>query len=146
MKRNIKIKNKIINHLMKHGKKQTSEKIFSKSIKELQKSTLKRTKDVIILSIKQTTPIYKMHFLTQKKRKNKTIKEIPTFIKTSGSRTSLAIKFIVQATRKKNRSTYKNLKEEILLSSQALGDSVKVKQDLQEAVLKKKKLFKYYKW
>lgn len=143
MLKKITVKNKIINHLMVHGKKTTSEKILNKSVKELQKTTLKQTKELIKLSLLQTTPMFKLQAIT-KKKKNNHVKEIPIFLKTNYLRTSLAIKFIINTIKKKNTYTYKNLTNEFLLSSKNLGDSIKTKQNLQESVLKKKHLFKYY--
>lgn len=77
MKQNeINIKNKIINNLTVNGKKDTSKKIVLKSLKQLQKNSLKQAKKLVNLSFILTTPIFKVHKII-KKRKKKRIIEVP---------------------------------------------------------------------
>ena len=67
----IELKNKIINHLILNGKKETGEKILLKSFKELQKSSKKQPKKLIKLALIFSTPIFKIYKITIKKKKKK---------------------------------------------------------------------------
>jgi len=118
MKKKICIKNKIINHLMNNGKKRTSEKILLNTFKELQKDSKKQSKKLLKLAIILSKPTFKLHVLTQKKRKKKKGKEIPAFISKTRIRVSLAIKNILFIAEKKKNHINLNLKNEILMTAQ----------------------------
>lgn len=145
MKKTLLIKKKLVNHLLMHGKKTTSEKTFLKSFKSLQKDSKKQTKNLIKIALLQSTPIFKLHKLSQKKRKKKNVKEIPAFIKNTRIRTSLAIKEIY-ASLKKKKNISELIKKEILLLSQNKGESSQLKNKSQEYILTKKHLLKFYRW
>lgn len=143
----IEVKNKIINNLLINGKKNTGEKILLKTLKELQKSSNKESKKLIKFAIIFSTPIFKLHKISQKKKKKKKIQEIPSFISKKNARISLSIKFILKTIKKKNLNKFYNkLKEEILLTAQSKGDAVQIKNDLQKYILLKKHYFSYFKW
>ena len=145
--RKIKIKNKIINHLMLNGEKKTSEKILLKSFKELQKSSKKQSKKLIELAIIFSTPVFKVHKITNKKRKKKKIKEIPTIITAKKARISLAIKFILNTLKnKKSSNFYTEFNKEILLNLKSEGSAIQIKNEVQKQVLLKKHFFSYYRW
>jgi small subunit ribosomal protein S7 len=146
-KSKIEIKTKIINHLLKNGEKKTSENALLKSFKELQKQSSKNSKKLAQLAIIYSLPIFKLHKITQKKKRKKQVREIPAFILKEKARISLAIKFILASTKKKTSSNlYIQLKEEILSNSQNKGDAIKVKDELQKQVSLKKRFFRYYRW
>jgi len=146
----MKIKNKLLNHIMINGEKKTSEKILLKSIKELQRVSNKQSNNLIKLAILNTTPLFKLHKIInskKQKKKNKKIREIPTFIANKLSRTSLAIKFILSSIdSKKSNNFYTNLKQEILATAQSKGTAIELKDNLQKQVLLKKRFFTYYRW
>ena len=143
----IEIKNKIINNLLINGKKNTGEKILLKTLKELQKSSNKKSKELIKFAIIFATPTFKLHIMSQKKRKKKKIREIPSFISKKNARISLAIKFILKTIKKKNSNKlYNKLKKEVLLTTQLKGDVIQIKNDLQKHILLKKHYFSYFKW
>ena len=145
--KNQKIKNKIINHLMLNGKKKTGEKILLKSFKELQKSSKKRSKKLIELAIIFSTPIFKIHKITNKKRKKKKIREIPTLITAKKARISLAIKFILNTLKsKQSNGFYTEFKKEILLNVKNEGAAIQIKNEVQKQVVLKKHFFSYYRW
>ena len=98
----IKLKNKIINHLISNGKKEISEKILLKSFKELQKHSVKKSAKILKLALIYSTPIFKLHKITNKKlkKRNKKPREIPAFISNQNSRISLAIKLILKSIKK----------------------------------------------
>lgn len=142
------LKNKIINQLLINGEKKTCEKILLKTVKELQKNSNKQTSKILQIALINSTPIFKVHTLTNKKRKkNKKFKEIPTFIEKALTRFSLAIKFILFSITKKNKQVYyKKLKEELLASAELKGISINIKNELHKKVIANKHLFKYYQW
>jgi small subunit ribosomal protein S7 len=141
----IEIKNKIINHLMLNGAKKTGEKILLKSFKELQKCSKKQPKRLIELAIIFSTPIFKIHKITNKKRKKKNIKEIPTIITAKSARISLAIKFILNALKnKKSNHFYTEFNKEIILNVKKEGFAIQRKNEVQKQVLLKKHFFSYY--
>ena len=145
--RKIEIKNKIINHLMLDGKKKTGEKILLKSFKELQKYSKKQSKKLIKLAIIFSTPIFKVHKITNKKRKKKNVKEIPTIITAKRARISLAIKFILNTLKnKKSNYFYTEFNKEILLNVKNEGSAIQIKNEVQKQVLLKKHFFSYYRW
>ena len=146
--KNEKIKHILINHLMISGKKKTCETILLKSLKTIQKFSKKPHKTILKLAIINSTSTFRIFELKRKKRrKNKRSKEIPVFISNNYKRISWSLKFISQTTKKiTNNKTYKSLKQEILVSSQNEGNSSKIKTDLHKQIIKKKRLFLYFKW
>ena len=145
----MKIKTKLINHLMGNGKKETGEKNLLKSVKELQKNSFKKFNGILKLALIYSTPIFKLHKIKIKKRKKnrtKKFREIPGFIKNKTARTSLAIKFILINTKKKGTSFPKKFYKEILLNAKNKGTSIQTKNDLQKNVIAKKHFFIYYRW
>jgi ribosomal protein S7 len=64
-------KNKIIANIMNNGSKKTSESILFKSFKKLQKSSKKQSKKVFQLAIINSTPIFKLHKIENKKQRKK---------------------------------------------------------------------------
>lgn len=143
------IKNKLINNITLDGKKKTSEKILLKSFKELQKSSPKQSKELIKLALVQATPIFKLHRISNKKlkKRNRRVKEIPAFISKIPMRTSLAIKYILKSIEeKKSNSFYFRLKENLLITAQAKGNVIKLKNELQKQNIQHKRFLKYYRW
>jgi ribosomal protein S7 len=143
----LEIKSKIISHLLVNGEKKTSENSLLKSFKELQKHSNKNSKKLVQLAIMYSLPIFKLHKMTQKKKRNKRVREIPAFILNEKARISLAIKFIIASVKRKTADNfYVKLKHEILLNSQNKGDAIGVKSDLQKQVLLKGRFFRFYRW
>ena len=142
------IKTKLLNHLTKNGEKKTSEKILLKSLKKLQKNSIKSTKDIIKTALVFSTPIFKIHILENKKqrKKNRKIKKVPYFIVNNTSRISLAIKFIMKSIKNNSGYLHNKLENEILLTSQQKGGSIVFKKDLQKQVVTNQKYFNFYKW
>jgi small subunit ribosomal protein S7 len=149
MKKNKNIKDKLINHLMKHGKKNTAEKLLLESMKTILKNSNKRADEVTQLALLSATPIFKLHQIKDKKRKkkNRKIKEIPAFISSQEKRMSAAAKLIVLGARKKkNKNFGAKLAEEICLNAEQKGFATEIKNDTQKKVLKNKNYFFYYRW
>lgn len=145
-KQNIEIKNKLINHLLVKGKKNKSETIILKSFKALQINSKKSSKKLFQLTLISNTPIFKINTITQKKRKKQKAKIIPAFISNKRSRISFAIRLILKATKKNNNSLFRELTNEILISSQNKSHSLQTKKESQKQVFSNRHLFKYYRW
>ena len=133
-------KKNIYNTIMKNGKKRVSEKILLKVLKELQK-TPKNSQNVFKLSVLNSSPVI---FLKQIKRKRKKIKEFP-FILNSKLRVSYGLKNLIKVSRNEKKSFYKNLKAEVLNSSNKIGKSFNYKIETHQKAFSKKK-FSNYRW
>ena len=144
-----KIKNQIINNFMRHGKKNTAEKLLLESQKNILRNSNKQATKITQLAIISSSPIFKLHQIKNKKRKkkNRKIKEIPAFISSNEKRVSAATKLIISAARKnKNKDFGSKLAEEICLSAEQKGFSTEMKNDIQKRALKNSKYFSYYRW
>lgn len=132
---------------MKNGEKKTSEKLLLQSVKELQKNSSKETKTLIKLALLNTTPVLKLNVIKNKKRKGKKkTKIIPSFIPNNRARISKAIKFILEAIKKKPGNFYTKFNKELLLNSQNLGDAVQIKNDNQKQALIHKRYLTFFRW
>lgn len=148
-KKNLEIKTKLLNQIMISGNKKTSEKLLTKTFKQLQKTTLKPAKKILQLAVINSSPIFKLHKIKNKRKKVAKIKEIPAFIASTNNRTSLALKLILLVNKENKKSGMKfssKFEKEMLLASQQKGTAVEVKNSLQKQVLLKKHLFTFYRW
>jgi ribosomal protein S7 len=145
---NQKLKEKVLNHIQKNGKKKTSEKILTKSFKSMQKYQKKSHNEVIKLAITSTTPTFRVIKLkNNRRRKKKSVKEIPAFLSTYMFRSSWALKYLVKTSNKKTSNVFYNqFKDETLLNAKQEGNAVKFKNELQNKALQKKKFFRHYRW
>ena len=141
-------KNRILNTIMIDGKKKTAEKILLKSFKNLQKKSSKKTSNILSFAVKNSTPSFKMNHQKLKKKKRKTLQEIPTFIRNDFFRINLSLKLIVLNSKKKINSSsfFEKLTEELLNSTNFKSSSVAQKVELQKQILLKKNLFFKYRW
>ena len=145
MKKKIYIKHKIFNHLMVNGKKETTEKHFLKSFKQLQKSLNKNVVNITKIGIINSKPIVSINNIKTKKKK-KNIKEYSIVLEFE-KRLSLAIKFSLSITKNKdiNLPLYNILKQELVYNSQNNSNATKKKENLQKNSLLNKK-YAYYRW
>lgn len=143
-----KLKEKILNHIFKNGKKKTSEKILVKSFKSIQKIQKKSHIEITKLAIINSTPTFRIIKLKNNKRKKKkSAKEIPTFLSAYIYRTSWALKYLTKTLSSKISNKYHvQLKQEILLNTENQGNAAKLKNELHNQTLKNKKYLKYYRW
>jgi ribosomal protein S7 len=144
----ISLKQKLVNTLMNSGNKRTGEKILVKSLKLLQKSTVKKHINLIQLAVINATPTFKVNQQLLKKGKRKSKKDIPTFITNDSLRTMLSLKFIKTASTKSQSSTcfYENLTKEILATSTLKSQSVEKKNELQKRTLINKRYLSKFRW
>lgn len=142
-----KLKKKLLKHILKNGKKPVSEKILTKSFKSIQKFQKKSHKEILRLAVINSTPMFRVIKLRNKRRKKKSIKEIPAFLSTYTYRTSWGLKYLAKASTSKTDNIFSNqLKHEILSSARRESNTVMLKNELQYKALEKKKYFKHYRW
>ena len=142
------LKNKIVNTLMKNGKKTTGEKILLKSLKSLQKSTNKNFKILLHSAITNSASAFKVNEQAVKKGKRKATKNIPSFIIDDSLRITTALKLLTK-TSSKNKSSdflYKKLVAEILSSSALKSQSVDQKNEIQKQILLNKRYLAKFRW
>ena len=142
------LKHKIVNTLMKSGKKKTGEKILLKFLKSLQKSTDKNFKVLLQSAIINSTSTFKLNEQSIKKGKRKAKKNIPSFIISDSLRIITALKLIkkVSAKNKSSNYFYQSLVDEILASSALKGQSVDQKNDVQKQILENKRYLSKFRW
>ena len=142
------LKSKIINTLMKSGKKTTGEKILLKSLKSLQKSTDKNFKILLHSAIINSASAFKVNEQAVKRGKRKAIKSIPSFIISDSLRVTTALKLLTKISTKNKSSDflYKKLMTEILSSSALKGQSVDQKNEIQKQILVNKRYLSKFRW
>lgn len=142
-----KLKKKLLKHILKNGKKPVSEKILTKSLKSIQKSQKKSHNEIFKLAVINSTPMFRVIKLKNKRRKKKSIKEIPAFLSTYTYRTSWGLKYLIKTSVSKTDNVFSNqLKHEILSSAKHESNTITLKNELQNKALEKKKYFRHYRW
>ena len=144
------LRKKLINHITKNGKKYKSEKTITKGFKAAQKSQKRNHGKITKLSILNTIPVFKIIKLTDKKRRKKSTKEIPTLVSSYTSRVSLGLKYLIKTTntitQTKRTAFYKKFKNEILSGATLESNATAMKNNFQTKALQEKKYFRFYRW
>lgn len=135
------LRTKIINYIFNDGSKRTSEKILLKTLKVIQKSSNKNSKNIVKFSLVKAS-----FFLNLKKKKQRQLLiEIPFLLKSS-SRISFAIKKILGIVRqKKINSFYFLLKQELFNSLTENNEIFKDKKEIYKKAFTKK-AFTHFRW
>lgn len=134
----------ILNNLMKNGIKNTSEKLLIKSIKLLQKKSVKKNfEDILKLSIVNSSPHV---FVKSVRRKKREPLKVP-FLFNNSKKISYAAKFIVkECFLYKSTDTFQDkLCSEISKSANFKGQSIKKTEELLKSAFVNKK-FSNYRW
>nr|WPV72405.1 ribosomal protein S7 [Navicula sp.] len=138
-----KLKRKTINHILKNGKKQISEKILKNSVKSVQKFQKKSHNEILKLAIFNSMPTFRIIKL----KRRKSLLEIPAYLSSYKYRASWGLKYLTKTlTSNSNLIFYKQLKTKILSNASSTNETAKPKDEVQKNVLKKKKYFKHYRW
>ena len=141
------IKQTLLNVIMKKGGKQTSEKLFLKSLKVLQKSSNKNSMNILKTSIINSSPLIKMKiYRRNKKRKNKHAINFP-YLLTFKQKSVLGIKNLISHSKNKQNSNYffNNFVNQLIDSANKKGEILeKISTQHNEAFLKKK--FSNFRW
>lgn len=142
------LRNKIVNALMKSGGKKTGEKILTKFLKLLQKSTDKDFKIILQSAIINSTSTFKLNEQSIKKGKRRATKYIPSFIISNSLRIMTTLKLIKKVSVKSrgSNSFYQSLTTEVLAASALKGQSVDQKNELQQQILINKRYLSKFRW
>jgi len=133
---------KIINYLLLKGNKRIAEKKFLETLKLIQHSSNKDSKNIFKFAIINKAPFLNIKV---KKRKKKIVREIP-FIFKSSLRTPYAIKEIIKAARKKKESSFPILlRSEIFNSFTVNNENLKQKNEIYKKSFSKK-AFSHFRW
>lgn len=146
--RNFILKNKIINSFMSNGQKETSEKILTKTLKNIQRNNTKNFKKILQLFILNLTPVFKFNKQSKKRGKKKKITFSPYLIPTNELRINFALKLLKSILLKnKQNNIVNNLSFEII-SSVFSNKSVssEKKTELQNQVFAQKRYFYKFRW
>lgn len=140
------IKDKLVNHIMKNGKKSIVENLMLKSYKEIQKMSSTDTKSVFELALLNTIIAFKIDKTNKKKKKTIIIIEKPRFLKSNNTRFSLALKLILKTLNKKI-SFFLSFSDEIFYTSQNGSKSTEKILNIQKhVILLSKKYSDYFHW
>ena len=142
------LKNKIVNILMKSGRKRTGEKILLRSLKLLQKSTGKNFKILLHSAIINSASAFKVTEQVVKKGKRKATRSIPSFIINDSLRIVTTLKLLtrVSVKNKNSNSLYRKLTTEILSSSALKSQSIDQKNEVQRQILINKRYLSKFRW
>jgi len=141
------LKEKLIKNTIKNGKKHTVEKNITKCFKKIQLGLNKKLKDIIKLSIRNSTPLFKLHKFEIKKGKRKKLREVPGFILYKISRNSAAIKNMLINIKTGKKKLKDNLQKELILNAKnnSESNSISKKIELNSKISSYSHLFKYFK-
>jgi len=142
------LQRKIINTMMHSGKKTTSEKILLKSVKRVQKQSVKNFKQQLKSALINTTPTFKVNEQIVKRGKRKSVKVVPSFISGDTLRLTSALKLLKTSAVKSRKSQpfYVSLVDEILSASISKSMAVDKKAEIQSQVLLNKRYLSKFRW
>lgn len=116
---------KIVNFIMKSGKKSVAQKIYSNMLKEIQESGHMNPFIVVETAIENASPT----MMIKSKRLGGSVYQVPVEVKPA-KRLFFAIKRLLDAARQKSgKAMYKKLAEEILAAYSSQGYAVKKKEE-----------------
>ena len=132
------IEEKLINHLMKNGKKSVARKIYENTLKEIKLSGHMNPAVVVQSAIENASP----NLMIKSKRIGGAVYQIPVEVRPV-KKIFFAIKWILDAARAKGgKPMYKKLAEEIIAAYGNQGAAVKKKEEAQR-VAEANKAFAY---
>ncbi|MDR2541055.1 MAG: 30S ribosomal protein S7 [Candidatus Peribacteria bacterium] len=116
---------KLINHLMKDGKKSVAKKIYENALKEIKKSGHMNPSVVVQAAIENASP----NVMIKSKRIGGAVYQVPVEVKPA-KRFFFATKWILDAARSKaGKPMYKKLAEELIAAYGSQGSAVKKKEE-----------------
>lgn len=116
---------KVINYLMKDGKKSVARKIYRDMLKEIKLNGHMNPAIVVAAAIENASPL----MMIKSKRLGGSVYQVPVEVK-SHKRLFYAMKWILSASRsKKGTPMYKKLAEEMLAAYSNQGTAVKKKEE-----------------
>ncbi len=132
---------KFINKIMWDGKKSKAQRIFYGAMEVLAKKTGKDPLEVFKKAFENVAPVLEV----RPKRVGGATYQVPIEVQ-EPRRTSLAVRWIVEAARtKKGKPMSQRLAEELLSAYESTGAAVKKKEDVQK-MAEANRAFAHYRW
>jgi small subunit ribosomal protein S7 len=131
---------KFVNHLMISGKKTKAENLFDKSLLYIKEKEKKNPIFVFYDALEHSKPCVEVRSV----RRGGATYQIPVPLKEKRG-ISLAMKWILQATRKKKGSFERNLSNVLIEASKNQGESVKKKESIHLIALRNRSLT-HFRW
>lgn len=131
---------KFVNHLMLSGKKEKAEKIFLTSLHSIQQVEKEKPLIIFLKALENSKPAVEIRSV----RRGGATYQIPVPLREKRG-ISLAIKWLIQASRKKKASFSENLSSAFVEASKNLGESVKKKESIHLIALKNRS-FTHFRW
>lgn len=136
------LKDILLNHLVINGNKQTSEKLFLKSIKLSQKRLKKDHRDIFKSAIVLSSPIVGLKSVSKGRKQSK---DFP-FVLHKRIRISLAIKLILHTVTKTSKASFSSdFSNEMILASKNVSSSTRSKQEIHNNAFLVRK-YANYRW
>ena len=132
---------KFINFVMYDGKKTTAEKTIYKALDEIKSKTKEDPIKVFNDAINNIRP----NLEVRSRRVGGATYQVPVEVKTKRSQT-LALRWLLEAARKrKNKTMYEKLFNELMDASQNKGSAIKKREDTHK-MAESNKAFAHYRW
>ena len=132
---------KFINFIMCDGKKTTAEKTIYKALDQIRNKTKEDPIKVFNDAINNIRP----NLEVRSRRVGGATYQVPVEVKTKRSQT-LALRWLLEATRKrKNKTMYEKLINELMDASQKKGSAIKKREDTHR-MAESNKAFAHYRW
>lgn len=142
------LKTKLLNILMSHGKKNTSEKILFNSIKKIHKAQHFHLKSILKLAFLNSIPVFKLNEQVIKKGKRKVKKKIPFFLVGDSNRIIHGLKVIKETSHKLRQSDsfYKSLSSELINLVKEKSSSMAINREIKNQVSQNKRYVSRFRW
>jgi small subunit ribosomal protein S7 len=136
-----KLVSRLINHVMRKGKKSLAEKIVYKALDIVKKKTREDPVVVFKRAVENSRPLLEV----RPRRVGGATYQVPMEVSPRRGET-LAIRWIVQAARsKEGKAMYERLADEILASAKGEGDAVRQRENLHK-MAEANRAFAHYRW
>lgn len=142
------LKTKLLNTLMKHGKKNTSEKILLNSLKRTYKMQRFNLKSVLKMAFLNSIPVFKLNEQVVKKGKRKVKKKIPFFLIGDSNRIMHGFKIIKETSHRTRQSDafYKSLSSEFIGLVKEKSSSIITNSEIKKQVSQNKRYVSRFRW
>lgn len=142
------LRNKLLNTLMRSGKKNITEKILLNSVKHIYKLNSLNLKNLLSLSFINVISVFKLNEQVVKKGKRKMKKQIPFFLIGDSNRIVHGLKTIHATSFKTRKSEefYKSLSRELLSLASEKSISISKNNDIKDQVLLNKRHLSKFRW
>ena len=132
---------KMVNFIMKDGKKSIAKKIYSEMLQEIKASGHMNPAIVVETAIENISPV----IMVKSKRLGGSVYQVPVEVK-AGRSTTLALRWLIEFSRaRREKSMAERLTNELIDASNGLGAAVKRREDTHK-MAEANKAFAHYRW